>query len=351
MANTGHQPRLRLALLLAGGGRTTRRLVAGDDGKEGKLWAKAPAALKTEVARLLDDEVPRVMGWVKREGWRWIVPGDADYPDALDHSADPPLGLFVRGELRRTQVVAIVGSRRATAYGLQVARTLGEELSRAGVVVASGMARGVDAAAHEGSLAVGGPTWAVFGTGPDHVYPPEHRKLAAAISTSGALITEYLPGTPPRKHHFPERNRVLAGLAQAVVVVEAAARSGALITARLAIDEGREVLAVPGSILSEVSVGPNTLLRLGARPMLTPRDVLEAVGFSALATKDTTTAAHPLLVHLPAGERATTDELVTRSGLSVSEVHTALLDLELGGVVERLRDGCYQQRRPKLAQD
>jgi len=351
MVNTGHQPRLRLALLLAGGGRTTRRLVTGDDPKEGKLWAKAPAALKTQVARLLDDEVPRVMEWVNREGWRWLVPGDADYPDALDHSADPPLGLFVRGELRRAPVVAVVGSRRATTYGRQVAQTLGEELSLAGVVVASGMARGVDAAAHAGSLAAGGPTWAVWGAGPDRVYPPEHRELAAAISTKGALITEYLPGTPPRKHHFPERNRVLAGLAQAVVVVEAAARSGALITARLAIDEGREVLAVPGSILSEVSVGPNTLLSLGARPMLTPRDVLDAVGHSPAPTQDTTTATHPLLEHLPAGESATTDELVTRSGLSVPEVHTALLDLELGGVVERRRDGSYQQRRPKMPQD
>ena len=172
MANPGHQPRLRLALLLAGGGRATRRLVAGDDGKEGKLWAKAPAALKTEVARLLDDEVPRVMKWVKREGWRWLVPGDPDYPAGLDHSADPPLGLFVRGELRRAPVVAVVGSRRATTYGLQVARTLGEELSRAGVVVASGMARGVDAAAHEGSIAVGGPTWAVWGTGPTRSIRP-----------------------------------------------------------------------------------------------------------------------------------------------------------------------------------
>ena len=351
MANPGHHPRLRLALLLAGGGRATRRLVAGDDGKEGKLWAKAPAALKTEVARLLDDEVPRVMKWVKREGWRWLVPGDPDYPAGLDHSADPPLGLFVRGELRRAPVVAVVGSRRATTYGLQVARTLGEELSRAGVVVASGMARGVDAAAHEGSIAVGGPTWAVWGTGPDQVYPPEHRELAAAISTNGALITEYLPGTPPRKHHFPERNRVLAGLARAVVVVEAAARSGALITARIAVDEGREVLAVPGSILSEVSVGPNTLLCLGARPMLTPRDVLDAIGHVRVPTPDTTSPAHPLLEHLPAGKRATTDELVTSSGLTVSEVHTALLDLELGGVVERLRDGSYQQRRPKIPQE
>ncbi len=351
MPNPGHQPRLRLALLLAGGGRATRRLVAGDDGKEGKLWAKAPAALKTEVARLLDDEVPRVIGWVKREGWRWLVPSDPDYPDALEHSADPPLGLFVRGELRRAPVVAVVGSRRATTYGRQVARTLGEELSRSGVVVASGMARGIDAAAHEGSIAVGGPTWAVWGTGPDQIYPPEHRELAAAISTNGALITEYLPGTPPRKHHFPERNRVLAGLSQAVVVVEAAARSGALITARIAVDEGREVLAVPGSILSEVSVGPNTLLRLGARPLLTPGDVLDAVGHSPVTTKDTTGPAHPLLEFLPAGKRATTDELVTRSGLTVSEVHTALLDLELGGVVERLRDGSYQQRRPKIPQE
>jgi len=351
MQTTGRQPRLRLALLLAGGGRKTRRLVVGDEGEEGASWARAPAALKTEVARLLDDEVPRVLGWVKREGWRWMVPGDADYPDALAHSSDPPLGLFVRGELCPAPVVAVVGSRRATTYGRQVALTLGEELARSGVVVASGMARGIDAAAHEGALAVGGPTWAVWGAGPDRVYPPEHRELAAAISTRGALITEYLPGTSPRRHHFPERNRVLAGLAQAVVVVEAAARSGALITARLAVDEGREVLAVPGSILSEVSVGPNTLLCLGARPMLTPRDVLDAIGHTQPAAVDETTAPHPLLEHLPAGEHVTTDELVTRSGLTVSDVHTALLELELGGVVERLRDGSYQQCRPPLPRE
>ena len=351
MATPSHQPRLRLALLLAGGGRKTRRLVAGDEGREGQLWARAPAALKTEVARLLDDEVPRVLGWVKREGWRWIVPGDAGYPSALEHTSDPPLGLFVRGEMRSAPVVAVVGSRRATSYGRRVARVLGEELARAGVVVASGMARGVDAAAHEGAIAAGGPTWAVWGAGPDHVYPPEHKKLAGTISTGGALITEYLPGTSPRKHHFPERNRILAGLARAVVVVEAAARSGALITARLALDEGREVLAVPGSILSEVSTGPNTLLCLGARPMLTPRDVLDAIGHDPPSGETPTVAAHPLMTHLSAGERLTTDELVTRSGLSVPEVHTALLDLELGGEVDRLRDGSFQLRRPVLPKE
>jgi len=353
MTTPRHQPRLRLALLLAGGGRKTRRLVAGDEGREGQLWAQAPAALKTEVARLLDDEVPRVLGWVKREGWRWVVPGDAGYPSALEHTSDPPLGLFVRGEMRSAPapVVAVVGSRRATTYGRQVARVLGEELARAGVVVASGMARGVDAAAHEGAIAAGGPTWAVWGAGPDHVYPPEHKELARTISTCGALITEYLPGTSPRKHHFPERNRILAGLARAVVVVEAAARSGALITARLALDEGREVLAVPGSILSEVSTGPNTLLCLGARPMLTPRDVLDAIGHGAPTGETPTVAAHPLTAHLSAGERLTTDELVTRSGLSVPEVHTALLDLELGGEVDRLRDGSFQLRRPVLPKE
>lgn len=345
------QPRLRLALLLAGGGRSTRRLLAGGDETPGGLWARAPATLKAEVARLLDDEVPRVLSWVRREGWRWLVPGDRNYPATLDHSADPPLGLFVRGELVRAPVVAVVGSRQATTYGRQVARTLGEELAGAGVVVASGMARGVDAAAHEGALAAGGPTWAVWGTGPDHIYPPEHRELASAIPTAGALITEYLPGTGPRKHHFPERNRVLAGMAAAVVVVEAAARSGALITARLAIDEGREVLAVPGSILSKFSVGPNTLLRLGARPLLTPRDVFDAIGHEPPDRAPAQGGGHPVLDHLPPGTRANTDELVSRSGLSVTEVHTALLNLELEGIVERLSDGSFQQRRARLPEE
>lgn len=325
--------------------------MAGDDEVPGGLWARAPAVLKTEVARLLDDEVPRVLSWAKHEGWRWLVPGDGRYPETLQHTADPPLGLFVRGELARAPVVAVVGSRRATAYGRQVARTLGEELAGAGVVVASGMARGVDAAAHEGALAAGGPTWAVWGAGPDQIYPPEHRDLAAAICSGGALLTEYLPGTGPRKHHFPERNRVLAGLASAVVVVEAAARSGALITARLAVDEGREVLAVPGSILSEVSVGPNTLLQLGARPLLTPRDVFDAIGHEPPDAAPKREGGHPVLDHLPAGTCATTDELVARSGLAVTEIHTALLNLELEGVVERLSDGRFQQRRARLPEE
>jgi DNA processing protein len=343
----GHtaQPRLRLALLLAGGGRSTRLLMAGGGDDDRRSWARAPAALKTEVARLLDDEVPRVLTWVRRHGWRWTVPGDDDYPPGLEASADPPLGLFVRGELRPGPVVSIVGSRRATTTGIQVARSFAFELAKAGVVVASGMARGVDAAAHEGAVEAGGPTWAVWGTGPDHVYPPEHAELASSICTVGALITEYLPGTGPRKHQFPERNRILAGLSQAVVVVEAAARSGALITARLALDEGREVLAVPGSVLSEVSAGPNTLLKLGARPALNPTDVLEAVGCEPAPAGPADTTEHPVLDHLAAGEELAIDELVSRSGLALPEVHAALLDLELKGEIERLADGSFRRRR------
>jgi len=134
------------------------------------------------------------------------VPGDEEWPELLTPSSDPPLGLFVRGSLAKGMTVAVVGSRKATPYGLQVARLLGEELGRAGVIVVSGMARGVDEAAHRGALEVGGQSWAVWGTGPDRIYPPEHGNLASELAESGALMTEYPPGTPPRRHHFPERN-------------------------------------------------------------------------------------------------------------------------------------------------
>ncbi len=164
-----------------------------------------------------------------------------------------------------------MGARRATAYGREVAEYLGRELAAAGVAVVSGMARGVDAAAHRGALAGGGRTVAVWGAGPDRVYPPEHAELAEEIAAPGCLLTEYPPGAPPLAHHFPERNRLIAGLAEAVVVVEADERSGALITARLALDEGREVLAVPGSVFSRLSAGPNGLLRAGAAPVLSRR--------------------------------------------------------------------------------
>jgi DNA processing protein len=268
----------------------------------------------------------------------------------LREIADPPLGLFVRGELIDRPTVAIVGSRRATTYGLQVARLLGRELAAAGAVVVSGMARGVDREAHEGALETGGLSWAVWGTGPDRVYPREHRDLAVRlVEAGGALITEYPPGTPPRRQHFPERNRIVAGLATAVVVVEAAARSGALVTARIAVDENREVLAVPGSILSDLSVGPNALLRLGARPVVTARDVIEAVGLEPPPVRSAVTDEDSVLASLPAGDAITIDELVERLGLPAPEVLARILELEIDGRVARQPDGRYRRLDSRAA--
>lgn len=338
----------RLGLVLAGGGTRVRRLAAATAGGEALFpqlaSGGAPRALLDTAAQLATAEARVVVDRLATRGWRWIIPGEDRYPDLLNATADPPLGLFIRGRLEDRPRVAIVGSRKATQYGRQVAHLLGEELGRAGVIVVSGMARGVDAAAHRGALEAGGHSWAVWGTGPDRVYPPEHGELAEALAGSGALITEYPPGTPPRRHHFPERNRILAGLVGAVVVVEAAARSGALITARLAIEEGREVLAVPGSIFSELSVGPNTLLRVGARPLLTPRDLFDAIGCEP-GTSRTRRDDRGLLHVIRAGEALNPDEIAERAGVTVAEALADLLVLELGGEISRQVDGRYARVR------
>ena len=339
----------RLGLVLAGGGSRIRRLVAEvavEPGLEEALAETgAPRALLRTAHDLAQDQANTVVDRVTRAGWRWMIPGDDDYPDILAATADPPLGLFARGKLDSGPAVAIVGARQATPYGLQVARLLGEELGGGGVTVVSGMARGVDEAAHRGALDAGGRSWAVWGTGPDRIYPSEHGDLAEELAEAGALVTEYLPGTPPRRHHFPERNRIIAGLVQAVVVVEAAARSGALITARLAMEEGREVMAVPGNIFSKVSVGPNTLLRVGARPLLTPRDLFDAIGLQS-PTAAAATADRGLLRHIKSGESLTVDEIADRADMEISAVLGDLLELELSGEISRQEDGRFMRVRP-----
>jgi DNA processing protein len=293
---------------------------------------------------MVSREAAQVLERVAAAGWRWLIPGDPGYPPLINEIADPPLGLFVRGTLSDAPVAAVVGSRRPTAYGLQVAYLLGEELARNGVIVVSGMARGIDSQAHEGVLKADGTTWAVWGCGPDRIYPPEHGRLAERIAERGALLTEYPPGTPPRRHHFPERNRLIAGLAQAVVVVEAAARSGALVTARQALDEGREVLAVPGSIFSEVSIGPNALLRLGAAPMLTPRDVLNALEITPETTSlySQDNGDDPVLAAFDGGNALTTDEVAKALDAPVSEVAGLLLEHEIAGRIVLQPDGRYR---------
>ncbi len=332
-------PRLALACVAArpDGGRrgrdAARRYMAGGD-------VEADAT----VADTLTHNVAAVEATLVRLGWRWVAAGECGFPARLAAAADPPLGVFVRGTIPEGHAVALVGARRATAYGREVAEYLGRELSGAGVAVVSGMARGVDAAAHRGALAGGGRTVAVWGAGPDRVYPPEHARLAEEIAASGCLLTEYPPGAPPLAHHFPERNRVIAGLAEAVIVVEADERSGALITARLALDEGREVLAVPGSVFSRLSAGPNGLLRAGAAPVLSADDVLAAIGLPprAAVPGDPEPA---LLALIPAGEGVTVDHLAAASGQPVAQVLEGLLALELAGRVAREADGRYRRSR------
>ncbi len=208
-----------------------------------------------------------------------ISTGDLRYPTALAAIHDPPPTLWVRGgvDILRAPSVAIVGSRRASPYALEVAHRLGADLARRGVIVVSGMARGVDSAAHRGALDGGGATVAVFGCGVDVIYPPEHRALAERIVTCGALVSEFDPGMPPLKSNFPQRNRIISGLSLAVVVVEAAEGSGSLITADFALEQGRAVLAVPGNVLGGRNYGAHALLRDGAKLVECADDILEEI--------------------------------------------------------------------------
>jgi DNA processing protein len=294
--------------------------------------AAAQALRSGRAGQLLDE--------LATTGWRFVSATDPRFPALLAALADPPLGLFVRGELPERPAVAIVGARRCSAYGREVSEYLGRELAAGGACVVSGMARGVDSAAHRGALAGGGPTVAVWGAGPDRVYPPEHAPLAEEIAASGALVTEYPPGSPPLAAHFPERNRLIAGLARLVVVVEADERSGALVTARLALDEGRDVMAVPGSVFSRLSAGPNALLRAGAAPVLAASDVLAILSLAAPRRSE---AEPEFLHHVPSGDSSTVDELAARSGLPVARLLELLLELELGGWLARDPDGRYRR--------
>jgi DNA processing protein len=232
--------------------------------------------------------------------------------------------------------VAIVGSRAATDYARQVARRLGTELAGHGVVVSSGLARGADSAAHAGALDGGGATVAVQGCGPDRVYPAEHAALARAISRQGAIVSELGPGAAPLPEHFPLRNRIISGLSLAVVVVEASEKSGSLITARYATEQGRDVMAVPGSVLSGRNRGSHSLLKDGAKIVETADDILDELGWTpSLATPDAsfTFDTDPVLARMEEGERYRLDDLIAMTGLPGPRLLTRLTELELQGKV------------------
>jgi DNA processing protein len=295
------------------------------------------------------------LAWLAAEPQRHLITwGDADYPPLLRQIADPPLVLYVHGQrklLVRPQL-AIVGSRNPTALGRQTAAAFARSLAANGLAITSGLALGIDAAAHRGALDADGLTVAVCGTGLDRVYPPRNRELAHTIAAHGALVSELPIGTPVRPGNFPVRNRVISGLSLGVLVVEAALRSGSLITARLAAEQGREVFALPGSIHSPMARGCHALIRQGAKLVETAADVLEELGALAQVSSvviDAPAAQSPALARIERQvldclgyEPTRIDAVIERSGLTADTVSSILLQLELRGLVLNSAGG-YQR--------
>ncbi len=293
----------------------------------------------------------RVCKQAEALGQTLIALGSPAYPASLAAIYDPPPVLFVRGSLSElSRRVAIVGSRGATGSGRSIARDLASGLARHGLEVVSGLARGVDGAAHEGALAARGRTLAVLGSSVDVVYPGEHKPLAARIESSGAVISELPPGTGPKPAQFPRRNRIIVGLVEAVIVVEAGARSGALITARLALDEGREVLAVPGRPGDPLAFGPNLMIRDGGVLIRGLDDVLEHLGIDfgvvGAALAGALPSPDPILEKLTGSAAKSIDQLTVETGLATPALMARLAGLELAGRIERLPGTLFRSASP-----
>jgi DNA processing protein len=325
-----------------GGSAATRRELTGPE------WV---AILESEPPTWRSD-VAALQRWLDAAADRsWISLGDPRYPDSLLQTGDPPLLLYLQGhvELLRSRCMAIVGSRNPTAQGADNARAFAEHLGRAGFTVVSGLALGIDGAAHTGALASGAGTIAVVGTGLDRVYPRAHRDLAHRIAENGLLVSEFPLGTPPLAANFPQRNRIIAGLSLGTLVVEAALGSGSLITAAQAVDAGREVFAIPGSIHSPQSRGCHALIKQGAKLVEAANDVIDELvahtAAPALAVRSPEPRGiHDSLLDAMGYEPASLDALKARTGLPTEELSARLLTLELDGHVARLPGGRYQRR-------
>jgi DNA processing protein len=308
--------------------------------------------------------MPTASGTSLQAGWIELTPDDPRYPPQLAAVPGCPELLFVSGDpaVLMLPQIAIVGSRSATAAGRETAFEFASVLAAAGLAITSGLALGIDAAAHRGALDAGGVTIAVCGTGLDRVYPAEHASLAAAITARGALVSEFPPGTPPLAVNFPQRNRLMSALSRGVLVIEAAARSGSLITARLAGEQGRDVLAVPGSIHNALARGCHRLIKDGAALVETPDDVLAVLGFSQVPppAKSASNAADvaengadrldsgaEMLLNALGFGPADLDRLVERTGLAAHTVVSTLQMLELAGRVESLAGGRYCRTAPR----
>jgi len=296
----------------------------------------------------------------KRRSVRILIRDDPDFPALLHQLPDPPALLYTKGELVEADelAVAVVGSRRATPYGLEMARLLAAEIAGAGVTVVSGLARGIDSAAHHSALDAGGRTLAFLGSGMDRIYPRECARLAERISSSGAILSEFPLGTAPLPGNFPVRNRLISGVTRGTLVVEAAARSGSLITARLALEQGREVFAVPGNATEPNALGPNELIRAGAKLTMRGRDVLEEIPGAPLpmdaASEEERAASEEeeaVLRALSPADPVSLDELATRVGMEAGPLQAALLKLEIEDRVRQL-PGCRftRKRRREVGQ-
>ena len=304
-------------------------------------------AVAQAIAQGIDDEALAVTEiWLNDPGNQILTIADAAYPQSLLNISDPPFLLFVKGriELLNAPALAIVGSRNASPQGLRNAEAFAQAVSEAGLCIISGMAQGIDAAAHLGGLRGKGASVAIVGTGLDRVYPAANRDLAHQLAQYGTVVSEFPLGTPPLPHNFPKRNRIISGLSLGCLVVEASLQSGSLITARMALEQGREVFAIPGSIHSPQSKGCHVLIKQGAKLVESAQDILEELGgvFIGRQLSAADVPEHELFVHLTF-DPVDLDTLSQRSGLTIAALSAILLQLELDGRITTLPGGLYQR--------
>ncbi len=352
---------LRLTLAPGIGGEAQRRLLSAC-GLPDRIFASSPAALAhfislKQAEQLLScdaqSEIDAALTWAAEPGNSILTLADAAYPQKLLDTPDPPTVLYVKGraELLNAPALAIVGSRNATPQGEANAEAFAAALAEAGLAIVSGLALGIDAASHRGGLRGRGSTIAVIGTGIDRVYPARNQALAREIAERGAIVSEFPLGAPALKENFPRRNRIISGLALGCLVVEAAERSGSLITARLAGEQGRDVFAIPGSIHSPLSKGCHKLIKQGAKLVDDARDILDELGFDVAAGRKTAVApaadagASKLLDCL-GYDPCDVDLLASRSGLTAEKLYAILLQLELDGRIASLPGGRFQRIGP-----
>ncbi len=324
----------------------------------GLLSAGLPQKVVDNFVRMKPQvDLDRIMERIHTQGVKVMTWEDADYPRRLKEINQAPPVLFIKGSINVEDdwAVAVVGTRRVTPYGRQVTSEIASFLAQNGVTVVSGLARGVDAIAHQTALQNGGRTIAVLGSGVDVIYPPEHRRLAGEIAQQGALVSDYPLGTQPDGINFPPRNRIISGLSLATIVVEAGEKSGALITAEFAVEQGRDVFAVPGSILAPQSEGTNKLIEEGARPLLKMTEILEVLKLERIPEKQSARKLNPLnpvekkVLASLSQEPVHVDELSSLTGLSISEVSATLTLMELKGFVSHVGGMNYVAMRENRA--